>query len=160
MNSFYMVDIKTLIPNKDNPRRITRKRMDALKRSISGFKKMMEVRPIIVDENNIVLAGNMRLKAIELLGMSEVPDSWVKVYSDFNAEEKKRFVAADNVSFGEFDMDIVSTFFSLDELEDIGFDMDLLNQTAIDLTSAPEPLDIESSFETCPECGQKIKNNK
>ena len=60
--------ISEIIPNPNNPRNIKREQLDKLKQSIKDFPQMFNLRPIIVDENNMVLGGNMRLKALEELG--------------------------------------------------------------------------------------------
>jgi len=52
----------------------------------------MELRPIVVDSDMMVLGGNHRLKAIQQLGMKEIPDTWVKSAADLTPEEQKRFI--------------------------------------------------------------------
>lgn len=74
-------DIK---PNPNNPRLIMDDKFKSLCRSIEEFPKMMKLRPIIIDETNMVLGGNMRLKALKHLGFKDIPDEWVKKDSDLN----------------------------------------------------------------------------
>lgn len=62
---------------------------------------MMTLRPIVVDNDYMVLGGNMRLKALQHLGYKEIPDEWVKLASELTTEEQRRFIIADNVSGGE-----------------------------------------------------------
>ena len=59
------VKISQLVENKDNPRYITKPAFEKLVKSILIFPRMLEIRPIVVDGNNKVLGGNMRLKALE-----------------------------------------------------------------------------------------------
>ncbi|NBT09331.1 MAG: hypothetical protein EBS98_11135, partial [Chitinophagia bacterium] len=65
-------------PNPNNPRVIKDERFAKLVKSISEFPKMMELRPMVINEDNIVLGGNMRLKALKELGYTELPEGWVK----------------------------------------------------------------------------------
>ena len=81
---------------------------------------MMEVRPIIVDENMIVQGGNMRLKAHKHIGHSEI---WVDDMEGWTEEEKKEFVIKDNVSFGNWDYDVLSQDYELDTLADYGLNV-------------------------------------
>ena len=69
---------------------------------------MMELRPIIVDEHNTVLGGNMRLAALKELSYNEIPKNWIKKASDLSQDEQKRFIIADNIGFGEWDWDILA----------------------------------------------------
>src|SRR5690606_12564156 len=91
--------------NDKNPRQIKDERFEKLQRSIESFPEMMELRPIVVDESNVVLGGNMRLRAIKALGMKEIPDEWVVKASELTDEQKKEFIVKDNVGFGEWDWD-------------------------------------------------------
>ena len=59
------VKISQLVENTDNPRYITKPAFEKLVKSILIFPRMLEIRPIVVDGNNKVLGGNMRLKALE-----------------------------------------------------------------------------------------------
>ena len=65
------IEIKKLKPNPNNPRSINKTKFERLKKSITEFPKMLELRPIVVDENFVVLGGNMRLKALKDLGIKE-----------------------------------------------------------------------------------------
>lgn len=84
---------------------------------------MMELRPMVIDENNIVLGGNMRLKALAELGYKEVPENWVKKASDLTPDEARRFIIADNVGFGEHDWDVLANEWDAAELADWGLDI-------------------------------------
>ena len=82
----------------------------------------MELRPMVINEDNIVLGGNMRLKALKDLGYKEVPEEWVKRASDLTDEETRRFIIADNVGFGEHDWEMLANEWNTEELEDWGLD--------------------------------------
>jgi DNA modification methylase len=79
---------------------------------------MLELRPIVVDENMIVLGGNMRLKACIEAGLKEV---WIEV-ADLTEQQKKEFTIKDNVGFGEWEWDMLANEWEQTELEDWGLD--------------------------------------
>jgi len=108
--------------NPNNPRVIKDHRFENLKKSITEFPKMMELRPIVINADNIILGGNMRFKALKDLGYKEVPDEWVKQASDLTEEETRRFIIADNVGFGEHDWDMLANDWDTQELEDWGLE--------------------------------------
>lgn len=86
--------------NPTNPRIIKDDKFKKLVKSIKEFPQMLNIRPIVVDENNIVLGGNMRLKACKEAGLKEVP---IIKASELTEEQKKEFILKDNNSFGEWD---------------------------------------------------------
>jgi len=81
------------------------------------------LRPMVIDENNILLGGNMRYKALKELGYKEVPDSWVKQVLDLTEEEKKEFIIKDNVGFGAWDWDALANEWDTDDLEAWGLEV-------------------------------------
>jgi len=117
-----MVKLSDLKLNPKNPRIIKEKRFKKLKQSVEEFPKMLELRPIIVDENNVIVGGNMRYKALVELGYDEVDDKWVRSANDFSPEELRRFVITDNVEFGEPDFDMLANDYDLEELLNYGMD--------------------------------------
>lgn len=110
-------------PNPNNPRVIKDERFAKLVKSISEFPKMMELRPMVINEDNIVLGGNMRLKALKELGYTELPEGWVKKASELTEEEQRRFIIADNVAFGEHDWDMLANEWDIDELVEWGLEI-------------------------------------
>jgi hypothetical protein len=109
--------------NKKNPRLIKDYKFEKLKKSITEFPKMLELRPIIIDNDNIILGGNMRYQALKDLGYKELPDNWVKKSSELSEEEKQRFVISDNINFGEFDWDIIANEWDTELIADWGLDV-------------------------------------
>ena len=118
-----MIKINTIKSNPNNPRVIKDEKFEKLKKSINEFPKMMELRPMVINQDNIVLGGNMRLKALKELGYKEVPDEWVKQAKDLTEEETRRFIIADNVGFGDHDWDMLSNEWNAEELESWGLDI-------------------------------------
>ena len=109
--------------NPDNPRIIKDDKFQKLVNSIRDFPKMMELRPIVVDSENMILGGNMRLKALRELKMKEIPDTWVKRADELTEDEKKRFIITDNIGFGEWDWDVLANGLDADQLGDWGLEI-------------------------------------
>ena len=109
--------------NPNNPRVIKDERFEKLVKSIKDFPKMMELRPIVVNKDGIVLGGNMRLKALKELGYKEVPDEWIKRAEDLTEEEQRQFIIKDNVGFGEHDWEMLATEWNADELSEWGLEV-------------------------------------
>lgn len=118
--------------NNKNPRYIKDDKFELLKKSISEFPKMMELRPIIIDDNNIILAGNMRFRALKELKFKDIPKNWIKKASELTEDEKKRFIITDNNSFGSWDMDILANEWDLKELKQWGTDLPDFNNDEIE----------------------------
>lgn len=110
--------ISELVENNKNPRVIKKENFARLKKSIQDFPEMMKLRPIVVDENNVVLGGNMRFKASLELGIETVSVIKVKGLSE---EQKKEFVVKDNKSFGDWDWEMLSSDWNVQDLNDWGF---------------------------------------
>jgi ParB-like chromosome segregation protein Spo0J len=110
-------------PNPNNPRVIKDEKFDKLVKSIKDFPKMMELRPMVINADNIVLGGNMRLKALKELGYKEVPGEWVKRAEDLTEDEQRQFIIKDNVGFGEHDWEMLATEWDAEELEEWGLDV-------------------------------------
>jgi ParB-like chromosome segregation protein Spo0J len=115
--------LKDIKPNPNNPRVLRDDKFQKLKQSITEFPKMLSLRPMVIDENNVVLGGNMRLRALQELGFTDVEDAWVKRSSDLTEEEKKRFIIADNVAFGEWDWDTLANDWEVVDLDKWGLDI-------------------------------------
>ncbi len=106
--------------NPNNPRLIKDDRFKKLVQSIQDFPAMMELRPIVVNPQMVILGGNMRYRACKELGMKTIPDEWVKIATKLTPEEEKRFIIEDNVPFGEWDYDILANEWNVDELGEWG----------------------------------------
>ena len=109
--------------NPNNPRIIKDDKFKKLVKSINDFPKMLELRPIVVDENFIVQGGNMRLKALQELKYKDIPDEWIKQVSDLTEDQKKEFIIKDNVGFGEWDFDDLANNWDVEKLTEWGLDV-------------------------------------
>ena len=94
------IKISKLKPNESNPRIIKEPKFRKLVQSIKDFPEMLDLRPIVVDEEMTILGGNMRYKACIQAGIKEVP---IKIAEGLTDEQKKEFIVKDNVGFGEWD---------------------------------------------------------
>ena len=112
--------INEIKPNPNNPRIIKDVKFKQLVKSIQDFPQMLELRPIVIDENNMVLGGNMRLKACIEAGLKDVP---VKQAKDLTEEQKKEFIVKDNVGYGEWDWDDLANNWDAEELTEWGLDI-------------------------------------
>jgi len=112
-----LTDIKS---NPNNPRIIKDDKFKKLVESIKEFPQMLSLRPIVVNDNMIVLGGNMRLKACKEAGLKEVP---IIKASDLNEDQQKAFIIKDNVGYGEWDWDMLANEWDAEELIQWGLDI-------------------------------------
>jgi hypothetical protein len=112
------VSIDQIKKNDKNPRFIKDDKYKKLVKSIREFPQMLEIRPIVVDDDGVVLGGNMRLKACKEAGLKEV---FIIKASQLTETQKKEFILKDNQSFGEWDTKLLSEW-DKDMLLDSGFE--------------------------------------
>lgn len=136
------VKISEIKTNPKNPRLIKDDKFRKLVKSIQEFPQMLELRPIVVDENNIVLGGNMRLKACIEVGLKEV---YIVKAEDLTEQQKDEFIVKDNVGFGEWDWDLLANEWDTEKLQDWCLDL------PIDLSV--EELEAEEDDFNIPEGG-------
>ena len=117
------VKISEVKPNPNNPRLIKDDKFKKLVKSIQEFPDMLNVRPIVVNKDMIVLGGNMRLKAIKEAGHTEVAVEIV----DWTEDQQKEFIVKDNVGYGEWDWDDLANNWDAQELTDWGLDIPNFN---------------------------------
>jgi len=122
------VKITEINSNPENPRVIKDYKFKKLIKSIKEFPEMLKLRPIVVNEDNIVLGGNMRLKACMEAGIKEVYIHKVKL----SEQKQKQFIIKDNSSFGEWDWDILANEWDVEELKAWGLDIPKWEDTAFD----------------------------
>jgi len=107
------VAISKLTENPDNPRFIIESKFERLVKSLEDFPDMIKARPIVVDKDYKVLGGNMRLKACIALGWTKVP---VFIAKEWSAEQEKEFAIKDNVSFGQWDWEMLANEWDHEQL--------------------------------------------
>lgn len=135
-----IVPIGAVKPNPENPRVIKDEKFQKLVQSLKDFPQMSEAREIVVNTDMVVLGGNMRLRAMQQAGWTEVP---VKIV-DWTPEQQREFVIKDNASFGEWDYDALGNMYEPVELEAWGLDLPEFEETKeVEEDEAPEVNEIE-----------------
>ena len=122
------VKISEVKANPNNPRIIKDDKFQKLVASIKELPQMLQLRPIVVNEDMVVLGGNMRLKACKEAGLKEIP---IIKASELNEEQQRAFIIKDNVGFGEWDWDALAN----------EWDAELLIEWGLDVWKAPTEVD-------------------
>ncbi len=103
------VDINSVKSNPKNPRTIKDHQFKKLVQSIKDFPEMIQFRPIVVDEHNVILGGNMRFRASLEAGLKEI---YIMRADNWSEEQKNEFIIKDNASFGDWDWDVLANRFN------------------------------------------------
>ena len=120
-----IVKISEIKANPNNPRLVKDDKFAKLVQSIKDFPKMLELRPIVVNDDMIVLGGNMRLKACKEAGLKEVP---IIKASDLTDEQQREFIIKDNLGYGEWDWNIIANEWDEQVLEYWGLDIPIFKE--------------------------------
>lgn len=118
-----------------NPRFIRSAKFTELVKSIKDNTAFLPARGIVVDENNLILGGNMRFRALKALGHTEVPAEWITVLPNLTPEQKRRFIYIDNHTSGEDDLDALANEWNIDELKSFGMSAADMPSTGDDIGS-------------------------
>lgn len=118
-----MIKLSTLKPNQDNPRDIEQEKFDKLCESIKRDPEFMPLNPLKIVEKGLILAGNMRFRALRALEFTEIPDDWVEDVSHLSAEKRRRLIVIDNLMYGFHEWDILTGQYSEEELIEWGLDL-------------------------------------
>lgn len=168
--NWYKENINKVKSNPNNPRVIKDDKFTKLVNSIKEFPKMLEIRPIVVNDDMIVLGGNMRLKACKEAGLKEVP---IIKASELTEDEQRQFIIKDNVSGGEWDWEMLNSEWDAEQLDGWGLDVpefetevdysildddDELNQQLEDMTNGvKKAIQIEFEAEHYEEAFELVK---
>lgn len=139
------VAISKIKSNPDNPRIIKDEKFKQLVKSIKDFPQMLELRPIVVDSDMVVLGGNMRLKACIEAGLKEVD---ILVADTLTEDQKKEFIIKDNVGFGEWDWDMLANEWDNELLSEWGLDLNI--EDKLDDIDDGEEINFEQSVQLEP----------
>lgn len=144
---FETVSISEVKLNPNNPRLIKDERFSKLVKSIQDFPQMLQLRPIVVNDDMVVLGGNMRLRACKEAGMKQVP---ILKASQLTEDQQREFIIKDNVGFGEYNWGELVDNWDQQQLQDWGLDI-------IDFQYNPEnnEKEVDENLETeneCPKC--------
>ena len=115
-----IVKISEVKQNPNNPRTIRDDKFERLVTSIKAFPEMLNIRPIVVNNDMVVLGGNMRLKACREAGLKQVP---IIVAGELTEAQQREFIIKDNVSGGEWDWSALTSEWDTEQLEEWGLDI-------------------------------------
>jgi len=139
------VKISDIKINSNNPRLIKDDKFKKLVQSIKDFPEMLDIRPIVVNKDMIILGGNMRLKACKEAGLKTVP---IIVADNLSEEQQREFLIKDNVSGGEWDWNLLANEWDSDELEAWGLDVPIDKE--IDDAEDGDEIKIPKSLQVIP----------
>lgn len=131
--------------NPNNPRLIKDDKFKKLVKSIQDFPEMLDIRPIVVNSDMVILGGNMRFKACKEAGLKEVP---IIVADNLTEEQQREFLIKDNTSGGEWDFEMLANEWDVEKLEDWGLDVPI--DEKIDKLKENETLEFEQSVQLVP----------
>jgi len=137
------VPIGDIKPNPENPRIIRDEAFQKLVRSIREFPEMLELRPLVVNGDGVVLGGNMRLRACEAAGLSDVP---VVRAASLTEEQQREFIIKDNIGYGEWEWETLANLWDVEKLAEWGLDV----PDPIDTLEEGEELELEQSVQLEP----------
>lgn len=146
-----IVKIDKIKANSKNPRIIKDDKFKKLVESIKSFPEMLNIRPIVVDENMVILGGNMRFRACQDAGMKDVPIIKADALSD---EKKEEFVIKDNVSSGAWDFEMLANDFDMDSIGEWGIDLPKFDESKDDENDGEKEGDEteKPNVIECPKC--------
>lgn len=105
--------------NPNNPRLIKDDKFKKLVQSIKDFPEMLDIRPIVVNKDMVILGGNMRYKACKEAGLKEIPI----IITDLSEDKQREFLIKDNTSGGEWDWDLLANEWDVEQLDAWGLDV-------------------------------------
>ena len=141
------MNINEIKPNPKNPRKIDVEEFAKLRKSISEDPTLLQAKPLILDENNVILGGNQRYRVCLELGIQDVP---VIVMRDLTEKQKKKILVLDNTHFGTWDMDMIANEdWELEDLSNWGMNVNFLVPTI----EEPKSIDNTKKGKVCPNCG-------
>ena len=156
------MDINEIKPYKDNPREISQEAVKKVKNSISEFGNNQ---PIVVDQNNVIVVGHTRWKALKQLNKTKA----FVIKKEFDKNKAVAYRIMDNRSGAESKWDKQLLMSELQVLKDDKFDLDLTGFDALELKDIMLDKDLfkptdkddqgkldQDTKEICPECGQVI----
>ena len=143
------IKISEVKANPSNPRTIRNDKFAKLVKSIKEFPEMLKLRPIIVNDDMIVIGGNQRLRACKEAGLQTIP---VIMASELTVNQQRQFMIKDNVSSGEFNWDDLANEWDEFVLESWGVDIPHFAEPSEDA----EPEQNKKAEKLCPHCGEII----
>lgn len=155
-----IVKINEVKLNPNNPRLIKDDKFKKLVSSIKDFPEMLNIRPIVVNKDMVILGGNMRYRACKEAGLKEVPI----IITDLSEEKQREFLIKDNVSGGEWDWSLLANEWNVEELKEWGIDLIGFDLNADELSEdftlpdGDKPPFQQITFTLADEQAEQIKN--
>ena len=144
------MNINEIKPNPSNPRTIDAENYAKLLKSIKDDPKLLEAKPLIIDENNVILGGNQRYRACLELGIQDVPT--IKM-ANLTEKEKQKLLVIDNTHYGKWDMDMLANDgWEIGDLDEWGVNVDFL----VPINEEPKSIDNTKKGKVCPNCGLSL----
>jgi DNA modification methylase len=137
------IPLAQIKPNPSNPRTIRDDKFKKLVQSLLSFPDMARVRPIVVNKDMVILGGNMRYKAMQEAGWSECHVEVV----DWPEDQQKEFIIKDNVGFGDWDWDELTSDWNAVDLEAWGLDVPVFDKDA-EAEAKEDDYDISEALDT------------
>lgn len=179
MQAITVIKIELLQPHPKNPRFIRDEKFQALVKSLREFPQMLDIRPIVCytdGERFTVIGGNMRLRAAQEIGLTEVP---CMIADNLDEAQREEFLIKDNINFGEWDRKQLIEWpkeklddwggvelpsFSFEPVLDPGKSSNIVDQKEIDKAKT----ELEEQFKkerpkysvTCPHCAEEFEIDK
>lgn len=138
------IKISEIKLNPNNPRLIKDDKFAKLVKSVKEFPEMLDIRPIVVNSDMIILGGNMRFRACKEAGLKEIP---VIIAEGLTEQQQKEFLIKDNVAGGEWDWDMLANEWEAEQLSEWGLE-----------TFTPSDVNLNDFFEESTE--EKEQKNK
>jgi ParB-like chromosome segregation protein Spo0J len=142
-----MNSVKTKISeiklNPNNPRLIKDDKFTKLVQSIKDFPEMLDIRPIVVNSDMVILGGNMRFKACKEAGLKEVP---IIVADNLTEEQQREFLIKDNTSGGEWDFEMLANEWDVEQLDAWGLDLPILNEKLVAIENEKPEIEITAEI--------------
>jgi ParB-like chromosome segregation protein Spo0J len=151
-----IVPISSIKKNPNNPRIIKDENFKKLVNSIRLFPEMLKLRPIIVDNENMILGGNMRYEACKELGKTVVP---VMMADELTEEQKKEFIIKDNISNGSWDIDKLVNEWDVELLKEWDLTLPELN-IVDDNENDLDDKELKEIYKIEVDCGSEEKQEK
>ena len=151
-NAITEVKVGEIKANPNNPRIIKDDKFKKLVKSIQEFPEMLKLRPIVVNDDMVVLGGNMRLKACKEAGLKTIPIIKASLLTE---EQQKEFIVKDNVGYGEWDWNDLANNWDAEQLTDWGLDipnwangseLNEMNESDLDFTEEFNPIGVSAGL--------------
>lgn len=133
-----LIKVKNLLPNENNPRTITKEKLEKLQTQIQrvGFNN-----PPKIDNNGVLLGGNQRFKAMIAAGYGEVEIPIMIPPKKLTEKQRQEIIITDNISDGTWDYDKLANEFELEDLKEWGLDLPDIEE--LNLSDKNKEIDID-----------------